>query len=186
MTRHTRDFLVVISFSLQREFLGQTADAHNKLAGLDHGLVVRSDERQVVAPQFKRQRVVLSWFEVDFREPSQPLVGRRDRGNEIADVNEHRFLAGATAGIRDRDVDRQFFVAANFSPTKFKIAVTERCITKPVTKGELRFESQVAKRCVFGFEWHVIVVDQSIWYDWKHNGYVTTWLYVSATHYGDC
>ncbi len=84
-------------YLFQREFLSKTTNFYVKLSGLGNGFVIGTDKRQIVAAQFESQRAALARFETDLRKSSQPSVRWRDRSNQIADVNQNRFLAGALA-----------------------------------------------------------------------------------------
>ena len=125
---------IVLRIHLSVNFWVRSPIFTSNSPGSSDGFVVGADERQIFAAQFERQRAALTRLEIDLRETSQPLTWRRYRSDEIAHVDQHRFFAGATAGVCDRYTDRQLFVRGNRLFAESQIAVSERRVTQSFTK----------------------------------------------------
>src|SRR6185369_4377036 len=99
--------------SSQCEPLTQVGNLHVKLTRLDDRLVVRTDERQIFTAQLECQRATLPGLQIYFRESSQPATGRRQRRNQIADVELHDLFTRTLTSIRNGDVNGKFVVGAH-------------------------------------------------------------------------
>jgi hypothetical protein len=71
------------------ELLRQASNPNLKLTRLDDGFVIRTDKRKILTPKFEVKRTTLTRLETRLREASQTFSRRRDRSNEIANVNKH-------------------------------------------------------------------------------------------------
>ena len=58
---------------VKRKLLTETGNRNLKLARLDHRLVIRADERQIIRAQLEGQGASLTRFQIDLRETFKPL-----------------------------------------------------------------------------------------------------------------
>src|SRR6185369_13601658 len=155
------------------------------LSGLNHRLIIRPDKRQILAPEFEVKRTTLTRLETHLREASQTFSRRRDRSNEIADINQHRFLPRASACVLNHDAHRQLITYRHRLLPKPQVAVRKSRVTQPVTKTELRIERKISKRCVLGLEWFVIVIDQTVRRARVSEGKLAARINIAEQHIGD-
>ncbi len=141
------------------ELAGKPAYEYLKVSWLDDWFIVSANEGKIIRAQLEHQGAALPGFEINLRKTFEPLSRRRERGNEIANVDQRDFLAGPTTGVGDFNADRQLIIAGDCFFTQLQIAVSKGRVTQTLTEFELRFESHVPESRIFGLESFVIVGD---------------------------
>src|SRR6266545_1578919 len=145
------------SLSSQSELVFQPGNHHLKIASLNHGLIIRADERQITHSELESQLAALPRLQVNLGKALEPFAWRRHRSDHIAHVNRHDLFAGALAGVLDRHGDAHLAAARDRLLVEFQIAIGKGRITQARAEEELWFISRIAESGVVRFPGFMIV-----------------------------
>ena len=113
----------------------ELASAQQEVALLQRPAPVGTDEGHSLGGQAEGDGLLLSRLKLHLGEVAQTLVVGRERGHEVAGVEQHGLLAGTLAGVLDIDADGDDVVGAKLLAVGTQVGVFKGGVAQSVAEG---------------------------------------------------